>query len=94
MLQMVKSVIIIRTKPPKGDGFSGTLRSDNGFHHYFRTGNSVDLKYRTRGLELFANYGWWYGNNRDDRMNDMTTTTSATVQAVNPHQQASNPTTI
>lgn len=73
----VKSVIIIRTKPPKGDGFSGTLRSDNGFHHYFRTGNSVDLKYRTRGLELFANYGWWYGNNRDDRMNDMTTTTSA-----------------
>lgn len=54
----VKSVIIIRTKPPKGDGFSGTLRSDNGFHHYFRTGNSIDLKYRTRGLEVFVNYGW------------------------------------
>lgn len=47
----VKSVIIIRTKPPKGDGFSGTLRSDNGFHHYFRTGNSIDLKYRTRVLK-------------------------------------------
>lgn len=73
----VKSVIIIRTKPPKGDGFSGTLRSDNGFHHYFRTGNSIDLKYRTRGLEVFANYGWWYGNNRNDRLNDMTTTTPA-----------------
>ena len=27
----VKSVIRIRTKPPKGDGFSGTLRNDNGF---------------------------------------------------------------
>lgn len=73
----VKSVIIIRTKPPKGEGFSGTLRSDNVFHHYFRTGNSIDLKYRTGGLELFANYGWWYGNNRNDRTNDMTTITSA-----------------
>lgn len=73
----VKSVIIIRTKPPKGDGFSGTFRSDNGFQHYFRTGNSVDLKYRTGGLEVFANYGWWYGNNRDNRSNDMITTTAS-----------------
>lgn len=72
----VKSVIQIRTKPPKGDGFSGTLRTDNSFQHYFRTGNSVDLKYRTGGLELFANYGWWYGANREDRTNDMTTATS------------------
>lgn len=73
----VKSVIIIRTKPPKGDGFSGTIRTDNGFQYYFRTGNSLDLKYRTGGLELFANYGWWYGNNRDDRSNDMTTVTTS-----------------
>lgn len=73
----VKSVIIIRTKPPKGDGFSGTFRTDNGFQHYFRTGNSIDLKYRTGGLELFANYGWWYGNNRDNRSNDMITTTAS-----------------
>ena len=73
----VNSVIIIRTKPPKGEGFSGTIRSDNGFHHYFRTGNSIDLKYRTGGLEVFANYGWWYGGNRNDRLNDMTTTTLA-----------------
>lgn len=72
----VKSVILIRTKPPKGDGFSGTIRTDNGFQHYFRTGNSIDVKYRTGGLELFANYGWWYGDNRIDRTNEMTTTTS------------------
>lgn len=71
----VKSVILIRTKPPKGDGFSGTIRTDNGIQYYYRTGSSVDLKYRTGGLELFANYGWWYGHNRDDRSNDMTTTT-------------------
>ena len=72
----VKSVILIRTKPPKGDGFSGTIRTDNVFQLYFRTGNSIDLKYRTRGLEIFANYGWWYGHNRDDRSNEMTTTTA------------------
>lgn len=72
----VKSVIRIRTKPPKGDGWSGTLRIDNGFQHYFRTGNSIDLKYRTRSLELFANYGWWYGHNLFDRSNDMLTTAS------------------
>lgn len=75
----VKSVILIRTKPAKGDGFSGTIRSDNGFQHYFRTGNMIDLKYRSGGLELFANYGWWFGNSRDNRSNDMTTTTSAGV---------------
>ncbi len=72
----MKSVIRIRTKPPKGDGFSGTLRTDNGFQYYFRTGNSIDLKYRTGGLEIFANYGWWWGYNLTDRTDDMTTTTS------------------
>lgn len=72
----VKSVIRIRTKPPKGDGFSGTTRTDNGFQHYFRTGNSLELKYRTGGLEIFANYGWWSGNTRFDRLNDMNTATS------------------
>ena len=72
----VKSVIRIRTKPPKGDGFGGTLRTDNGFQHYFRTGNTIDLKYRTGGLEIFANYGWWKGSTRFDRINDMNTTTS------------------
>ena len=72
----VKSVIRIRTKPPKGDGFSGTLRTDNGFQHYYRTGNSLDIKYRTGGLEIFANYGWWRGNTRFDRLNDMMTATS------------------
>ncbi|MDE6072014.1 MAG: TonB-dependent receptor [Muribaculaceae bacterium] len=72
----VKSVIRIRTKQPKGEGFRGTLRADNGFQHYFRTGNSLDLKYRTGGLEIFVNYGWWRGDTRFDRLNDMNTTTS------------------
>ncbi len=71
----VKSVIRIRTKPPKGDGWSCTFRTDNGFLREFRTGNSIDLKYRTGGLEIFANYGWWYGHNYTDRVDNMTTTT-------------------
>ncbi len=69
----VKSVIRLRTKPPKGDGWSGTLRTDNGFMQDFRTGNSIDLKYRTRGIEIFANYGWWHGYDRTDRADDMST---------------------
>lgn len=69
----VKSVIRIRTKPPKGDGWSGTLRTDNGFLRDFRTGNTLDLKYRTGGVEIFANYGWWNGHNFTDRTDDMTT---------------------
>lgn len=71
----VKSVILIRTKPPKGDGWSGTFRTDNGFQRDFRTGNTIDLKYRTGGLEVFANYGWWYGHNHTDKIDDMKTST-------------------
>lgn len=69
----VKSVIRIRTKPPKGDGWSGTFRTDNGFLRDYRTGNTIDLKYRTGGLEVFANYGWWYGHNFVDKTDQMTT---------------------
>lgn len=70
----VKSVIRIRTMTPKGDGWSGTFRTDNGFLRSFRTGNTVDLKYRTNGFEVFANYGWWYGHNYTDKTDEMTTT--------------------
>lgn len=72
----VKSVIRIRTKPPKGDGLSGTIRTDNGFLRKYRTGNTIDFKYRTGGFEVFANYGWWYGYNFTDRSDEMSTTTS------------------
>ena len=51
----VKSVIRIRTKRPQGDGWSGTLRTQNGFQHYFGTREQAKLKYRTGGLELFGN---------------------------------------
>lgn len=81
----VKSVIRIRTKPPKGDGWSGTFRTDNGFVRDFRTGNTVDIKFRTAGLEVFANYGWWHGHNYTDRLDEMTTTTPAGVYVQKIH---------
>lgn len=69
----VKSVIRIRTKRPQGEGFSGTLRANNGFAHYFRTGEQLDLKYRTKGLELFTTLGYYGGKSYETSENDMTT---------------------
>lgn len=54
----VKSVIIINTKNPQGEGFSGLLRAQAGVQKYFRTMDQANLKYRTGGLEVFANFGY------------------------------------
>ena len=57
----VKAVINIRTKAPQGDGFSGTLRAQATLQKYFRTLDQINLKYRTGGLEAFANFGYLGG---------------------------------
>ena len=57
----VKSVIRIRTKLPQGEGFGGTLRTQNGFRHYFSSMEQANLKYRTGGLELFTNLDYYGG---------------------------------
>lgn len=69
----VKSVIRIQTKRPQGDGWSGTLRSQNGFRHYFATRNQANLKYRTGGLEVFGNFGYMNGKFQNHVSNDMVT---------------------
>ena len=69
----VKSVIRIQTKRPQGDGWSGTLRSQNGFLHYFATRNQANLKYRTGGLEVFGNLGYLNGKFQNHVSNDMVT---------------------
>lgn len=53
----VKSVIRITTKRPQGEGFSGLLRSTFRWNRYFTNVNQANFKYRTGGLELFANFG-------------------------------------
>lgn len=72
----VNAVIRIRLKRPQGDGFSGTLRAQNGFRHNFFTYDQANLKFRTRGLELFADLGYYDGKSYIHKFNDMTTESS------------------
>lgn len=69
----VKSVIRISTKRPQGDGWSGTLRTQNGFRHFFGSRNQVNLKFRTGGLEIFANGGYLNGKFQVRSSNNMLT---------------------
>lgn len=78
----VKSVIRIRTKRPQGEGFSGTLRANNGYAHYFRTGEQFDLKYRAKGLELFTTLGYYGGKSYETSENDMTTLSETTWRQI------------
>lgn len=74
----VKSVIRIRTKLPQGDGFSGTLRAQNGFRHYFSSMEQANLKYRTGGLELFTNLNYYGGKFYSHENTNMETQGSTT----------------
>lgn len=69
----VKSVIRISTKRPQGDGWSGTLRTQNGFRHFFGSRNQANLKFRTGGLEIFANGGYLSGKFQVRSSNNMLT---------------------
>lgn len=69
----VKSVIRIRTKRPQGEGFSGTLREAISFQKYYRNVDQANLKYRTGGLDLFANFGYLTGKFQSDQSVVMTT---------------------
>lgn len=69
----VKSVIRVRTKRPQGEGWSGTLRTQNGFQDYFATRNQANLKYRSGELEVFANMGYLNGKFPGHKYNDMYT---------------------
>ena len=57
----VKAVIRIHTKPAQGEGLGVTLRSQNGYRHYFVSMEQANLKYRTGGLEMFANLNYYGG---------------------------------
>lgn len=50
----VNAVIRIITKKPVGDGFSFSVYTDNIYNKYFTTKDQLNLKYRTRGLEIFG----------------------------------------
>ena len=74
----VKSVIRIRTKSPQGEGFGGTILSQNGFRRYFVSMEQANLKYRTGGLELFTNLNYYGGKFYSHQFTDMETKSSTT----------------
>ncbi len=72
----VKSVINITLKAPQGDGFSGLLRAQGSLQKYFRTMDQLNLKYRTGGLEVFGNFGYFGGKMEDAKSIGMLTRSS------------------
>ena len=74
----VKSVIRIFTRRPQGDGFSGTLRATGIMREYGQSINNVRLKYRTGGLEVFANMAGAVG--KFDGKQDMEILTNSTIR--------------
>lgn len=58
-------VINIRTKKNKAMGFNGSLTANYGQGVYWRTNESINLNYRTRKFNFFANYSYnrWAGFN-------------------------------
>ena len=72
----VKAVIRIHTKPAQGDGFGVTLRAQNGYRHYFVSMEQANLKYRTGGLEMFANLNNYSGKFYSHELMNMETKAS------------------
>lgn len=72
----VKAVINITLKAPQGDGLSGLVRAQGAVQKYFRTMDQVNLKYRTGGLEVFGNFGYFGGKHQDASTIDMLTRSS------------------
>lgn len=62
----VNAVIRIVTKRPAGDGFSITASTENRYNKYLTTEEGVNLKYRTRGLEIFGTGYFSYGKKYHD----------------------------
>lgn len=72
----VKSVIRIRTRRPKGEGFSATARAQGVWQEYLRNLDWVNLKYRNGGLEVFGNFGYIGGKFQDANTTRMLTSSS------------------
>lgn len=68
-----KAVIRIRTKRPQGEGLSSAFRSTHGFQHYLQNANIMNLKYRVCDFEVFSNFMYNTGKNREKKSTDITT---------------------
>lgn len=68
-----KAVIIIKTLPPKGDGFSLSLSTYNRIAHFINNTDNALFKYRRNGLEIFANVYFNVGKQKFNDINSFTT---------------------
>ncbi len=57
----VSSVIRIRTKRPKGEGFGIDFSSQNNFNHYFNAAEIAKFAYNRKGLEIFGMVAFYAG---------------------------------
>lgn len=62
----VNAVILIKTLKPQGDGFSLMATSQTWKNNKWNTYNDLTLKYRTGGLEAFANVALDNGHYSND----------------------------
>lgn len=72
----VKAVVRIRTNRPQGEGFSGTFRAENSMRPRFVTSEQANVKFRSGGLEIFANAGYMYGKFTEHNVNTIVTRTA------------------
>ena len=63
----VNAVIIIKTLKPQGDGFSLMATSQTWRNNTWNTHDDLTLKYRTGGLETFANVAFEWGHYSNDQ---------------------------
>ncbi len=81
-----KSVIRIITKRPDGEGFSGTLRTSDGWQNSgFGTSDFANLKYRTKGLEVYAMLSY-YNNETKMHIDNNIETHASSIMNQNIHK--------
>lgn len=66
----VNAVIRIKTLKPQGDGFSLMLTSETWRNNQWNTYDDLTLKYRTGGLETFANVAFDWSHFSNDQLLD------------------------
>ena len=66
----VNAVIRIKTLKPQGDGFSLMLTSETWRNNQWNTYDDLTLKYRTGGLEAFANVAFDWSHFSNDQVLD------------------------
>ncbi|MDE6787436.1 MAG: outer membrane beta-barrel protein, partial [Muribaculaceae bacterium] len=69
----INSVIKIKTRPPKGDGFSLDVSEKATMWSYVRNSIDLNLRYKHNGLEIFGDIDLYDGKRKYDDINEMTT---------------------